>query len=92
LALSPNGFIKSKNATGHPSTWEKLKTHEGHSIYKSKEEATNGPRVVYDSENNLLTSVGPGSAVEFGVEIVRKLKGDKKAKEIEEIMMMVPKL
>lgn len=39
-------------------------------------------RVVYDEQANLLTSQGPGTAMDFALHIIARLKGDDKAREV----------
>ncbi|KAJ7379714.1 Protein deglycase DJ-1zDJ-1 [Desmophyllum pertusum] len=62
-ALHAHGIAKGKTVTSHPSVKDKL---DG---YTYSEE-----RVVRDG--NLITSRGPGTAFEFGIELVRAVRGD----------------
>lgn len=62
-ALHAHGIAKGKTVTSHPSVKDKL---DG---YTYSEE-----RVVRDG--NLVTSRGPGTAFEFGIELVRAVRGD----------------
>jgi len=49
-------------------------------------------RVTYDVNNNLLTSQGPGTALEFAIEIIVQLSGKKFAREIALPLVPVPQL
>lgn len=72
VALAPHGLLDGKTATGYPGTQDKLP------------KALN-QRVVIDG--NCITSQGPGTALEFAIELVRQLLGDAKAKEVAEPML-----
>ena len=73
VALAPHGLLDDKTATGYPGTQEKLP------------HASN-QRVVVDG--NCITSQGPGTAMEFAVELVRQLLGDKEADAVAEPLLM----
>ncbi|CAH3036380.1 unnamed protein product [Pocillopora meandrina] len=62
-ALHAHGIGKGKTVTSHPSVKDKL---DGYSYSED--------RVVRDG--NLVTSRGPGTAFEFGIELVRAVRGD----------------
>ncbi len=47
-------------------------------------------RVVTDEAHRLITSQGPGSAIEFALEIVRVLRGDDTALAVAGPMVMPP--
>lgn len=49
-------------------------------------------RVTYDVLNNLLTSQGPGSALEFAIEIIIQLSGKELARQVAEPMVVLPQL
>ncbi|KHT64063.1 oxidative-stress-resistance chaperone [Photobacterium gaetbulicola] len=49
-------------------------------------------RVVYDINNRLLTSQGPGTAMEFAFEIINHLAGKEKAAEVAEPMVVWPNM
>ncbi len=49
-------------------------------------------RVTYDVNNNLLTSQGPGTALEFAMEIVTLLSGKQHAWKVAEPMITMPAL
>lgn len=73
VALTPYGLLDGVTATGFPSTQDKLPT-------ASKD------RVVVDG--NCITSQGPGTAMEFVVELIRRLLGEEKAAEIAGPLLM----
>ncbi len=73
VALVPHGLLAGKKATCYPSLQNQLDK-------ASKE------RVVVDG--NCITSQGPGTAMEFAVELVRALYGDAKAKEVADPLLM----
>ncbi|EKO3905200.1 DJ-1/PfpI family protein [Vibrio fluvialis] len=49
-------------------------------------------RVTFDVNNNLLTSQGPGTALEFAVEIIVQLSGKKLAREVALPLVALPQL
>lgn len=67
--------------TGHPN----FKDHIPEDLWRNR-------RVTYDVDNNLLTSQGPGSALEFSIEIIALLSGKALAREIALPMVPVPQL
>ena len=67
--LSASGLTKGKRVTGHPSVWDRLDAGE-----------VVDERVVVDS--NIITSQGPGTAMEFAFAIVKILFGEAKVEEI----------
>jgi len=67
--------------TGHPS----FKEHIPEDLWRNR-------RVTYDVNNNLLTSQGPGTALEFAIEIIVQLSGKALAKEVALPMVPVPQL
>lgn len=71
VALAPHGLLDDKQATGYPGTEDKLP------------KALN-QRVVVDG--NCITSQGPGTALEFAIELVRQLFDDAKAKQVADPM------
>ncbi|MBC8469715.1 MAG: DJ-1/PfpI family protein [Planctomycetes bacterium] len=75
MALTPHGLLDGKKATCYPSLQDKLP------------ELANG-RVVVDG--NCITSQGPGTAMEFAVELVRQLCGDEKAQQVAGPLLMKP--
>jgi 4-methyl-5(b-hydroxyethyl)-thiazole monophosphate biosynthesis len=86
-ALSPHGLILSNAAVGHPNFWSELKNNQGERLYSSQEELFKAPAVVYDEQNNCLTSLGPATGVKFGLYAVALLLGREKANEIAKAMM-----
>lgn len=73
VALAPHGLLDDKVATGYPGTEEKLPQ-------------ASTKRVVVDG--NCITSQGPGTAMEFAVELVRQLLGDKEANAVAGPLLM----
>lgn len=73
VALAPHGLLDGKTATGFPSTQDKLPR-------------ASTERVVADG--NCITSQGPGTAMEFAVELVGQLLGAEKAAEIAGPLLM----
>ncbi|MCG6489428.1 DJ-1/PfpI family protein, partial [Vibrio parahaemolyticus] len=49
-------------------------------------------RVTFDVNNNLLTSQGPGTALEFAVEIIVQLSGKELAREVALPLVALPQL
>lgn len=73
VALAPHGLLDGKTATGYPGTQDKLP------------KAVN-QRVVTDG--NCITSQGPGTALEFAIELVHRLFDDTKAKQVADPMCL----
>jgi 4-methyl-5(b-hydroxyethyl)-thiazole monophosphate biosynthesis len=71
--LADAGLLAGRQFTAHFSVHEELKEAQGHE------------RVVEDG--NLITSRGAGTAVEFGLALVKRLFGETKAKEISDAIM-----
>lgn len=76
VVFNTHDLLKGKFATCYPAFREQLPNRE-------KEEK----RVVIDE--NCITSVGPGSAIEFSVKLVELLYGKEKAGEIANSMLVV---
>ncbi|CAM8877312.1 unnamed protein product [Rhodiola kirilowii] len=76
LVLEPHGLLKGKKATAFPSMCEKL---------SDQSEINN--RIVVDG--NLITSRGPGTALEFALAIVAKFFGGEKAAELAKGMLFL---
>ncbi|XP_030930215.1 protein DJ-1 homolog B [Quercus lobata] len=76
LVLEPLGLLKGKKATAFPALCNKL---------SDQSEVEN--RVVVDG--NLITSRGPGTAMEFALGIVEKLFGREKALELARAMLFI---
>lgn len=74
VVLETHGLLKEKKATAHPSFSEKI-----------ADQNAVGTRVVIDG--NLITSRGPGTAMEFALAIVEKIFGQEKATVIAEAMV-----
>ena len=76
LALAPTGILNGKKATCYPG------------FEKNFSPAVNfsSERVVVDG--NIITSRGPGSALEFALELVEKLAGKEKAEALGEGLLV----
>ena len=70
LVLAPSGILEGKKATCYPG----FEKNFGGNIQFSVD------RVV--SDGNVITSRGPGSALEFALELVEKLAGKEKAESL----------
>jgi 4-methyl-5(b-hydroxyethyl)-thiazole monophosphate biosynthesis len=75
IALSRFGLLKGKKATSYPGFGEQL---EGAAYQED--------RVVRDGE--VLTSRGPGTAMEFALAIVEELAGEAQARQLREQMLV----
>lgn len=76
LVLTPLGVLDGKKATGYPGTEKNF---------------TSAIRYVNDrvaTDGNIITSQGPGTALEFSLEIVRRFAGDKKADELAQALLL----
>jgi len=69
VVLEQHGLLEGKKATCHPMFIEQLKSNE-----------CADETVVLDQ--NCMTSRGAGTAMEFGLELVGKLMGEEKKKEV----------
>ncbi|EOY13225.1 Class I glutamine amidotransferase-like superfamily protein isoform 2 [Theobroma cacao] len=76
LVLEPHGLLKGKKATAFPAMCNKL-----------SDQSFIDNRVVVDG--NLITSRGPGTAMEFALGIVEKFFGRQKALELAKVMLFV---
>lgn len=77
LVLGPLGIIKDTEATGYPFLKEDFEKNGGK---YSEEDVVIGER--------LITSKGPGTALEFALAIVRKAKGEEIEKALREGMVI----
>ncbi len=73
--LANAGILAGRQATAYPSFKDRL----GTALYKAE-------NVVADGQ--ILTSRGPGTALEFGIAIVERLVGLERAEAIKEAMLM----
>ncbi|MBF0607535.1 MAG: DJ-1/PfpI family protein [Magnetococcales bacterium] len=73
--LSEAGVLSGKRATSYPTFQERLKAAE---VVKDK-------RVVRDG--TVITSQGPGTAIDFALELVELFKGSQKAQTIRQAML-----
>ncbi len=76
LALAKHGILEGKKATCYPG----FEQHFGSGVKFSSD------RVVIDG--NVITSRGPGSALEFALELVNQLGEPKKAEALREGMLV----
>jgi 4-methyl-5(b-hydroxyethyl)-thiazole monophosphate biosynthesis len=81
LVLQHHKLYPDALMTCHPS----FKSHIPESRWRDK-------RVTMDINHNLITSQGPGTALEFAVEIIIALSGKEKAWEVAEPMVTNPTL
>lgn len=73
--LANAGVLDGRHATAFPAYRDRL----GTAVYEEK-------AVVEDG--NVLTSRGPGTALAFGLAIVAKLKGQEKARKVQDAMLI----
>lgn len=73
VALAPHGLIDDKRATCYPSLQDQLPK-------------PSNERVVVDG--NCITSQGPGTAMEFAVELIAQLYGQAKADDVAGPLLM----
>ncbi len=81
LVLQHHNLFPQALMTCHPS----FQSHIPESHWRSK-------RVTIDVNHNLITSQGPGTALEFAMEVIIKLSGKKHAWSIAEPMVTIPTL
>jgi 4-methyl-5(b-hydroxyethyl)-thiazole monophosphate biosynthesis len=75
VALAPHGLLDGKKATCYPSCADAL-----------PDRTQADQRVVVDG--NCITSQGPGTALEFAIELARQLFDDAKARQVAEAMLV----
>jgi len=73
--LADAGIIEGKKVTSYPTYRERL----GNVVYQEE---------IVVEDGNVLTSRGPGTALCFGLAIVRRLAGREKAQTIQESMLL----
>lgn len=81
IVLAENGFYPNALMTCHPDFVSLIPSE----MYRVK-------RVVKDVNHNLITSQGPGTALEFAMEIVTHFVGKEDAWKIAEPMVTLPNL
>jgi 4-methyl-5(b-hydroxyethyl)-thiazole monophosphate biosynthesis len=74
VALAPHGLLDGKKATCYPSCADAL-----------PDQSKTDQHVVVDG--NCITSQGPGTALEFSIELIRQLFDDDRAKQVAEAML-----
>ena len=77
IVLAPLGILKNKNATCYPGMQNKTG-----SLMQYSEE-----RVVVD--RNLITSQGPGTALEFALKVTEKLAGKKISEKVKKAALAI---
>ena len=75
VALVPHGLLDDKQATCYPACADQL-----------PDSSKADQRVVVDG--NCITSQGPGTALEFSIELARQLFDDNKARQVAEAMLV----
>ncbi|MEN8126394.1 MAG: DJ-1 family glyoxalase III [Planctomycetota bacterium] len=75
VVLTPHGLLDDRQATCYPTMADQLPDTS-----KAKQ------RVVVDG--NCITSQGPGTALEFSIELVRRLFDDSRAGQVAEAMLV----
>jgi len=75
--LVPHNLFPIGNMTGFPSLKDRI-----------PEDQWQDKRVVWDPRVNLLTSQGPGTAIDFGLKIIDLLVGREKAHEVASQLVM----
>lgn len=75
VALAPHGLLDSKEATCYPSCTDQL-----------PDTSKANQRVVVDG--NCITSQGPGTALEFAIELVRQLYDEATTQQVAEAMLV----
>ncbi|AMG31219.1 DJ-1 family protein [Grimontia hollisae] len=81
LVIEKNKLFPDAYKTCHPAFIDRIPA-----------EKQNSRRVFTDHDHKLITSQGPGTALEFAVEIVYQLAGKDKAREVVEPMVIIPNL
>ena len=76
VALAPHGLLDGKQATCYPSCADTL-----------PDRTQADRRVVVDG--NCITSQGPGTALEFAIELARQLFDDTRAQQVAEAMLVL---
>ncbi len=78
LALAPAGILEGKKATCYPG----FENHFSSGVRFSED------RVVIDK--NVITSRGPGTALEFSLELVEKLVSKEAVQKLKEALLIAP--
>lgn len=81
LVIEKNKLFPDAYKTCHPAFIDRIPS-----------EKQNSRRVFTDHDHKLITSQGPGSALEFAIEIVYLLAGKEKAREVVDPMVIIPNL
>lgn len=77
VVLAPLGVLKGKKATCYPGLGDAINSNGGEYVKQT---------VVTDQ--NLITSEGPGTTLPFAIEIIRETKGDKAAESVASGMLI----
>ncbi|CAH0532945.1 Protein/nucleic acid deglycase 3 [Vibrio stylophorae] len=81
LVIQPLDCFREAYKTSYPSTANLIPAH----LYKTK-------RVMVDKNHRLITSQGPGTTMEFALEIIARLAGIEKAAAVAEPMCVLPNM
>ncbi|MGU5715147.1 DJ-1 family glyoxalase III [Aeromonas taiwanensis] len=79
VVLHHHGLLGDASATCHPGFQARLPAAQ-----------LSTARVVTDEAHRLITSQGPGTAIEFALEIIRVLRGDEAARAVSGPMVLPP--
>jgi 4-methyl-5(b-hydroxyethyl)-thiazole monophosphate biosynthesis len=85
--------LLGSQATAHPSVAGKLigkidlLQEPNFSNDDATKEIRKGPRVIYDTTHNVITSIGPGSAIEYALNIVCILLGKEMAQKVVDMVL-----
>lgn len=82
IVLEHHGLYPEALMTAHPAFVERI----------PEDRRRAGRRVMFDVNNNLLTSQAPGTSQEFALEIITLLMGKSKTAEVAEPMVMWPSM
>ncbi|HHQ4586262.1 TPA: DJ-1/PfpI family protein, partial [Aeromonas hydrophila] len=81
VVLQHHDLLGDASATCHPGFQARLPAAQLSTV-----------RVVTDQAHRLITSQGPGTAIEFALELVRVLRGDEAARAVAGPMVLPPSL
>mmetsp|Transcript_22072 Transcript_22072/g.43429 ORF Transcript_22072/g.43429 Transcript_22072/m.43429 type:complete len:204 (-) Transcript_22072:410-1021(-) len=81
VVLAPLGIVKGRRATCHPAFAKDLESAQG---------GCSEDRVVVEHEAKIVTSRGPGTAMEFALECVEVLFGKETREEVAKPMVIMP--
>ena len=73
IVFQPHGLLKKKKATCYPAFAKQLEHFERKNVVR---------------DGNVITSQGPGTAIEFSLKLVEVLFGEKKVLELKQAMLI----